>query len=238
MILYYVRHGDPIYNPDSLTEYGQKQADALVDRFLLYGLDEIYASDSNRAMMTAMPTCKALQKEMSLCPWMNEGLAASRFWVKRADGSGCWAFHDADTVRLFNTAAMRALGENWHTHPDLPRKDFGESVKAMQAEADEFMSRLGFEHIREDGKYRVRTKTEKRVALFAHQGAGMCFLSSILDIPYPMFCTRFDMGHSGVTAIYFDEKGEFCIPKVLQLSNDSHLFKKGILQGYQGWIDI
>ena len=29
MLLYYVRHGDPIYNPDSLTELGHSQADAL-----------------------------------------------------------------------------------------------------------------------------------------------------------------------------------------------------------------
>ena len=83
MIFYYVRHGDPIYDPDSLTEYGQKQAAALAKRFALYGLDEIYASASNRAMMTAQPTCDALGKQMTLLPWMNEGLAASRFWMKR-----------------------------------------------------------------------------------------------------------------------------------------------------------
>ena len=32
MIFYYVRHGEPIYNPDSLTEYGHAQAEALVAR--------------------------------------------------------------------------------------------------------------------------------------------------------------------------------------------------------------
>ncbi|MBO6263170.1 MAG: histidine phosphatase family protein [Clostridia bacterium] len=44
MILYYIRHGDPIYDPDSLTELGHKQAEALANRFALYGLDEIYCS--------------------------------------------------------------------------------------------------------------------------------------------------------------------------------------------------
>ena len=65
MILYYVRHGDPIYNPDSLTELGHKQAEALSKRFSLYGLDEIYASTSIRAQQTAEPTCKILNKEIS-----------------------------------------------------------------------------------------------------------------------------------------------------------------------------
>ena len=32
MLLYIVRHGDPIYNPDSLTERGKLQAAALGKR--------------------------------------------------------------------------------------------------------------------------------------------------------------------------------------------------------------
>ena len=32
MLLFYVRHGDPIYKPDSLTELGHRQAEALVAR--------------------------------------------------------------------------------------------------------------------------------------------------------------------------------------------------------------
>ena len=60
MLLYYLRHGDPIYDPDSLTELGHQQAQALSKRLSLYGLDEIYASTSIRAQMTAEPTCKAL----------------------------------------------------------------------------------------------------------------------------------------------------------------------------------
>ena len=30
MLLFFVRHGDPIYQPDSLTELGKQQAEALV----------------------------------------------------------------------------------------------------------------------------------------------------------------------------------------------------------------
>ena len=29
MLFYYVRHGDPIYTPDSLTELGHRQAEAV-----------------------------------------------------------------------------------------------------------------------------------------------------------------------------------------------------------------
>ena len=44
MILYYVRHGDPIYNPDSLTELGKRQAEAVAKRLAVHGIDKIFAS--------------------------------------------------------------------------------------------------------------------------------------------------------------------------------------------------
>ena len=69
MIFYYVRHGDPIYDPDSLTDLGHKQAAALAKRFALYGLDEVYSSPSTRAMQTAQPTCEALGLTMKICNW-------------------------------------------------------------------------------------------------------------------------------------------------------------------------
>ena len=61
MLFFYVRHGDPIYDPDSLTPLGHRQAEAVAKRLALYGLDEIYASTSNRAVLTATPTSEILK---------------------------------------------------------------------------------------------------------------------------------------------------------------------------------
>ena len=78
----------------------------------------------------------------------------------------------------------------------------------------------------------------KRVALFAHQGFGMAFLSCLLDVPYPMMSMRFDMGHSGVTVIEFADEG-FAIPRMNQLSNDSHIFHSDKLKTkYQNRIEF
>ena len=41
MLFFYIRHGIPIYDPDSLTELGKKQADALAKRLSIYGIDKI-----------------------------------------------------------------------------------------------------------------------------------------------------------------------------------------------------
>ena len=71
-----------------------------------------------------------------------------------------------------------------------------------------------------------------RVALFAHQGFGLAFLSEVLDIPYPLFTNHFDMCHTGMTVIEFREENGVAIPKVLTLSSDAHLYREGLPTKY------
>ena len=239
MIFYYVRHGDPIYEPDSLTPLGHEQAKALSKRFALYGLDEIYASTSTRAQMTAKPTCEVLGKEMTLLDWANEGHAWHDFSAPKEDGKYCWSFHNEKYVEKFNSPEIYSLGYQWHEHPDFKDLNFSAGVERINRETDAFFLRLGYKHDRENRRYELVKPNKKRVALFAHQGFGLAFLSSLLDIPYPSFCTHFDFGHSSVTVIVFgDGEEKFTYPKVFQLSNDSHLYKEGKLTGYNNGIDI
>ena len=72
MILYYVRHGDPIYNPDGLTPLGKRQAEACARLLCRTGLDEIYSSTSQRAIDTATPTAEILKKEIKLLDFAHE----------------------------------------------------------------------------------------------------------------------------------------------------------------------
>ena len=96
-----------------------------------------------------------------------------------------------------------------------------------------FLESLGYVHDAEQGGYRVEKNNKQRVALFAHQGFGLLFLSLLLDIPYPTFCTHFDMSHSGMTVIEFPEQESGIVfPRVLQLSNDSHLYREGLPTKY------
>ena len=85
MIFYYIRHGDPIYDPDSLTPLGTRQAEALSKRLALYGLDKIYCSTSNRAFLTAKPTCELLNKEAVQLDFANEGYAWRDLTVEKED---------------------------------------------------------------------------------------------------------------------------------------------------------
>ena len=240
MIFYLIRHGDPIYDPDSLTPLGHKQAKALSKRLALYGLDEIYSSSSIRAQMTAQPTCELLGKEMALCDWAHEGHVFHDMAVQREDGEYTWSFYVPKFIEAYNSQEMYALGAEWYKHPICEGTRFEEGVKRIDKEVDAFFLSLGYKHNREKKCFEIVKKNPKRVALFAHQGFGLLFLSSVLDIPYPFTCTRMDLGLTSVTVLHFnDETGmDVVYPKMLQMANDSHLYKEEILTGYQNKIDI
>ena len=115
MILYYVRHGDPIYSPDSLTKLGHEQAKALSKRMAKFGLDEIYSSTSIRARMTAEPTCKIIAKVCQLQA-LGKGKSAKIYIKKRAENSlGVFFAHKltlTKTRRSKNTKTAEEILKN------------------------------------------------------------------------------------------------------------------------------
>ena len=237
MLLFYLRHGDPIYDPDSLTPLGERQAEALARRLATYGLDEIYASSSNRARQTAQPTCEMLNKKMTVLDWCNEGYAWRDLSVTAEGGGRTWGFLHEPTRRIMVGQEVFRLGHEWYRHPVFP-ESFRTGIERIQRETDAFLLSLGYRHDRSRGGYVAEKPNARRIALFAHQGFGMAFLSAVLDIPYPMLATRFDMQHSGMSVIHFDEGKSFVVPKLLQLSNDAHLYRQGLPTRYNYEFDI
>lgn len=235
MLFFYVRHGDPIYQPDSLTPLGKRQAEALARRFSIYGLDRIYASSSTRAMETAQPTCEVLKQEMTVLDWCHENLAGKDFYLYE-DEQHDWCFQLPRYRALFRNPEVLKLGKLWYTHPVFVHTTFATGWERIEREGNTFLASLGFVHDSEQNAYRVTEPCAERVALFAHQGFGLLFLSMVLDIPYPVFSTHFDMAHTGMTVLEFPEDGEWVVPRVLALSDTGHLYKKDLMMGFQNRI--
>ena len=239
MLFYYIRHGEPLGVPDySLTPLGKEQAKALAKRLCLFGIDRVFASPTLRTMQTAQPICDLLGKEITPCDWADEGIVWNEFTVPHPKYEHTWAFFDPKYLEIFSSPEVRALGERWYEHPELAGLNFKAGVERVNAAVDEFFLSLGFRHDRENARYEVVGEhlNRDRVALFAHQGFGMSFFSSMLDIPYPMFCTHFDFSHSSMSVINFEPRGKYVYPHVLQTANDSHLYREGILTGYHNSI--
>ena len=239
MLLFLLRHADPIYNPNQLTPLGQRQAESLGRRLAMHGMVKIFASSSQRAKETAQPLCEILKKDMTILDWANEDVAWKYLAPVMDNGRKWWAFSNPKFVPVFNSKEVRDLGMEWYDHPafaDYP--SFAEGIRYIGSEADKFLEELGYKHDRENFCYEAVSRNHDRVALFAHQGFGLVFLSQVLDIPYPQFATHFDIGHSGMTVIEFPDTPGTVYPQVIQFSSDGHLYKDGMPTNYQNRIFI
>ena len=237
MLLFYVRHGDPIYTPDSLTPLGERQAEAVGKLLRSLRIEEVYASTSERAKLTAKPFCEIAKKEMTLLDFANE-LYAWRELTCVSEAIGCqtWLFSAPEMKELFHTPEIIALGQKWYEHPvfkteKFKDKDYGVGIARIQAGTDELLESLGYKRV-SDGKYEVVSHSDKRVAFFAHQGFGLAFLSCVVGIPYPMFSSHFDICTTGVTVIEFNDDGGYSYPRILTLSSAAHLYKEGLPTRY------
>ena len=234
MLLYYVRHADPIYHPDSLTPLGQRQAESVAKRLSKYQIDRVFSSSSIRAQETAKPYCEIMKMQIEeVYDWCHESKAIEQLGVYVPERERkIFGYHHRPTVELMISKEMQDLGDAWYDHPYFDDLLFKEGTKRIQKGADKFLEMLGYRHDRENFCYEPIAPTNERVALFAHQGFGLAFMSAILDIPYSTVCTHFFMAHTGVTVVEFAGTEGPIIPKILTFSNDSHLFADGLPTKY------
>ena len=236
MILYYVRHGDPIYNPNQLTPLGERQAEAVAKRVAVHGIDRIYSSPSNRARQTAEPLCQITKMEPEILDWSDETMLFNEMANMDISGKKEWPFRHSVYRNLLNSQEVRKLDRNWYTHPGFAETGVGPAIERIQRELDGFLESLGYKHDMENNCYRQLWENNERIAFFAHEGVGVAIMSCLLDIPYPLMAARFDMTHTGVTVIHFKEEFGSVIPRVLTYSNDSHLYREGLPTKHQNRI--
>ena len=248
MLLYYIRHGEPTYDPDCLTPNGERQAEAIARRLARYGVDKIYSSSSIRAQQTARPTAELTRREVVTLDWCHEDYAKAEMMLpSNGDPTGSspsgggkrrWCFYIPEIVTMMNSREVRALDDKWYDYPGFPPNRFKEGVLRVDREVDAWLDGLGYHHDREQRCFIPIAPTEERVALFAHHGFGMLFFSSVLDIPYPQFATRFDQSFTGLSVIHFYEEGGKVFPRMLELSNDAHLYKDNLPTKYNYFLDF
>ena len=236
MLLYIIRHGDPVYDPDSLTELGHAQARALAKRLSVHGLDRIYSSPLIRAQQTAQPTCEALGLPCEIEEWASESLAFDDFSVDYGNGRYTWCFSQPASNFLNDETLGR---DDWYNIPSLlgdPER-FKRGYERLTRSGDEFLAKLGY--VREGAVYRVVKKNEERVALFCHEGMSTLWLPHVLNIKPQVFWGTIGFSHSGVTILEFaNYDSGITVPRALCVSDLSHIYESGLPYKHKNQIKI
>lgn len=236
MLLYIIRHGDPIYEPDSLTEKGKLQAQALARRLAVHGLDKVFTSPMIRARQTAEPTCQLLGIRPEIAEWTSEALAWEDLSCVQEGGRRRWVFHVQNT--RYKTPELLALGDRWpQAEPFCRCPRAAEGYARIQAASDAFTASLGYR--REGMIYRAVRPNEDRVAVFCHQGFGTTWLSHLLAVPPPLFWSTFDISHSSITILRFENHPDGrTAPVCIALSDTSHIYADRLPLQFCNTVDI
>ena len=72
MRIVFVRHGEPDYKNDTLTEKGWREAELAAKRISEWKVTDFYCSPLGRAKDTASCTLKLVNREAAILPWMSE----------------------------------------------------------------------------------------------------------------------------------------------------------------------
>ena len=220
MKIYYCRHAEPIYDPDSLTEKGHRQARALAKRLSKVEFSHIYTSPSNRARQTAQATCDAVGMQYSVEDWTLE--LWNDFAITREDGKKMFCM-SVDGVR-YREDMKTSLGDEWYTLPCLDTIDGKNAFAKVVRNSDEFLARHGY--VREGSIYRIEKENEDNIAMFAHGGFGLVWVAHILAVPLPIFWSGFDFKHASLTIIHFKNKPSgYTVPHLECFSDTSHLYE-------------
>ena len=222
MRIVFVRHGEPDYARDCLTELGRVQAKKAAQRLLGEGIGEIYASPLGRARETAQAAAEVLGLPVKTLDFMEEVRWGSTDGEELYAGGHPWAIAD-EMARQ----GMELNRPDWRDAPWFRTNRVVECVDRVERGIDEWLA--GFGYLREGKHYRHTAEEEqhKTVALFSHGGSSCAAMGHILGLPFPYAIALLHLDFTGITVVRLDSRaGIGAIPQ-LKCSNDTAHLRDG-----------
>lgn len=199
MKLLIVRHGDPDYAIDGLTEKGKREAALLADRLCRENITAVYCSTLGRAKLTAEPALQRLKITAEYCPWLREFSYAVAKVTYPREGTLCWDI----LPQYMNEHPALYSPTAWRTESTIA----AETVAAYDdvcASLDEVLARHGYR--RNGTQYTVERANHDVLVFVCHYGVSGVLLSHLMNCsPYTIWqhaCTL----PTAVTTFYTEER--------------------------------
>lgn len=221
MKLIFIRHAEPDYEHDTITEKGWREAELLSDRISKLDVKQFYCSPLGRAKDTASVTLKKMQREAITYDWLGEFPAV----IKDPDGlsKGCaW-----DLLPHFWTNESTLYDkDNWFNQPLMKE---GKADIYNKAVIDGFNALLAEHGYKRHGRYYITDEgNTDTLVFFCHLGVQLVILSHLLGIAAPVLWQGFFIAPTAVTTVASEErvKGEVYF-RCKGLGDISHLYVAG-----------
>lgn len=248
MRLLIVRHGDPDYERDSLTERGWKEAELLAERLSKYTVKEFYVSPLGRARDTASLTLKKMKRTAKECQWLREFGAR----IERPDVPGeeniAWDWLPEDWEKdenffhkdLWAANPVMQAGYTPGTHDgngvqiaENGENGVGAEFKWVVQNLDALLAEHGY--VREGMHYRVEHANCDTLVFFCHFGLECVLLAHLMNVSPMVLWHHTCAAPTSVTTVYTEERREGIASfRVCGFGDTSHLYAAGKEPAFSG----
>lgn len=220
MRLIFIRHAEPDYSIDSLTEKGWREAELLARRTKTWHVDDFFVSPLGRARDTASLTLREHGKTAEVMDWLHE----FRGELPTEDGGTriCWDL----MPDVWTAQPELLLPTGWENAPLLRGTNVKAAYDAATAGLDALLARYGYE--RTGWYYTCRETCDKTIVLFCHFGITAVLLSHLWNVsPFTTLHGTF-LAPSSVTVLNAEERQPgIAYFRCQMLGNTAHLLMGG-----------
>jgi len=209
MKLLLIRHGDPDYPNDTLTDKGHRQAKHLAVSLLQVPIDRLFVSPLGRARHTADYLIRLKKLDFEIIVFFKE--LNGRY----IDNLYAWNHHGCDLLAPGHDISKI----NWKE-----RVPYGKHMEPVYqdfiSQFDVFISDFGLE--RSGYLYKINRTCDETIAVVCHAGVITTLLSHLLHIPLPVVYSQFRIDPSSVTKLKLEIKDGQGVFRLMSLNDMSH----------------
>ncbi|WP_130837161.1 histidine phosphatase family protein [Lachnoclostridium sp. Marseille-P6806] len=223
MRLLIIRHADPDYSIDSLTETGWREAELLAERLSKEEISRFYVSPLGRARDTASCTLRKTGREAAVLNWLQE-FPPRILRPDVTDGSRriAWDWLPQD----WTARPMFYDAERWCEDPIMREGRVGEAYREVCIGFDALLAEHGY--IRDGKYYRAERPNHDTIVLFCHFGLEGVLLSHLANVSPMIFWHSFCAAPSSVTTVYTEERRQGTASfRISAFADISHLYAAG-----------
>lgn len=221
MRLLIIRHGDPDYSIDSLTEKGWKEAKYLSERLEKLKVKEFYVSPMGRAKDTASFTLEKMGRTAVECNWLREFAPDGYFdEVRHKRVPWDWLPQDWTQEERFYQY------DHWAEPESFAKASIKEEYDWVIKNFDRLLAEHGY--VRENHYYRVEKANEDTLVFFCHFGLGCVLISHLIGVSPMVLWHGLCAAPTSVTTIMTEERRKGIASFRMSAYGDtSHLYIKG-----------
>lgn len=217
MNLYFIRHAEPDYEHDTITQAGHGQAEKLAEYYAHLKVDELYHSSMGRAALTASYLAKKWNMEAKSIDWARE-LKWGKANGDAYDAMSPWSLKD----KIIETTQSYPKGEDWKDLPDLQEDQLVSDYEIHCKALDKFLADHGY--VREGQGYKAVAPNDKTIVIVCHGGVISALVSYLSNVPFFQYISHMGVDLTAVSKLTLcGQKGEFHPAQLIYLNSQVHL---------------